>query len=317
MTPLDFKLGALREYGEEGLEHRSMIAEFFRLDNLKEMTPEVRRVINTTVNKFTTDSQGKLNIPNPSVLVLEIMTEIVSELLFGRDFNPPKAANGQDFCRELMDILKLISSDRVNASLINFLGRNIPVRWGLLPGAREAQKRIYDLVESLKTQLLVRKKKLEQETKRNHLNLVDMLLDYNNHAPVDKKLSLEEMAGYCNSFLIAGLETSSITAKAMIYFLGKDKELQEQVRSEIKELNLDRADISLEDLDKCPLLDKLVHEALRVYTPSPVLFPREVMKDLKIGNIEFRKGDQINILVGPQMWDQADFGGRTFNMDSI
>ena len=126
------------------------------------------------------------------------------------------------------------------------------------------------------------------------------------------------MVGDCNVFLLAGFDTTTTSVHSMIYNLGLKPDLQAKLRKEIRTLRLNERDTTLETLDTGVLLEKIVRETIRVHPPVALVFNREIMTDFKLGPYNIRKGDGVNFMIAPMLWDQEVFeSGFEFNEETI
>ena len=73
------------------------------------------------------------------------------------------------------------------------------------------------------------------------------------------------------TFLIAGHETTSQALTWSLYLLALFPEWQERVREEVRGVAGKGGRIGREDIGKLPLLDAVFQEAMRLYSPVPIL----------------------------------------------
>jgi cytochrome P450 len=81
------------------------------------------------------------------------------------------------------------------------------------------------------------------------------MLDYNEKAPQDKKLSMTQMIGNCNIFLIAGYDTTANSINSMIYNLAHRPELLHRLAEAVK--HLDKPNLTFQEIDEVGLLEKV------------------------------------------------------------
>jgi len=86
--------------------------------------------------------------------------------------------------------------------------------------------------------------------------------------------------------------TSSVTT--LVYELGRNKDWQEKLRAEIKELGLNNGRIPYELLNKLPLTEYAFKEALRLNPPVPAM-PRRTKKDVEFAGHHIPEGTILSI----------------------
>ncbi|KAH0999248.1 hypothetical protein HUJ04_003272 [Dendroctonus ponderosae] len=104
----------------------------------------------------------------------------------------------------------------------------------------------------------------------------------------------------CESFFmfLAGHETSSSTSTFALFCLAQDPEIQEKLRTEIKDvLKKHNGKFTYDALMEMEYLDKVVRETFRIYPVVPVI-PRRCTKDYKVNNtnIVIEKGMRLGYL---------------------
>jgi hypothetical protein len=95
-----------------------------------------------------------------------------------------------------------------------------------------------------------------------------------NNAPVYKQLSLRGVSGKdltseVMDHFIAGAEAPRTTLTYLEWELSKDATLQARLREELRTLPQQDGNLDFRALDSLPLLDAILTETLRVYTPTP------------------------------------------------
>jgi len=95
------------------------------------------------------------------------------------------------------------------------------------------------------------------------------------------------------TFLMAGHETTSQALTWTLYLLALFPEWQERLREEVRRVN-PNGDIGGDDIGKLQLLDAVFQEAIRLYSPAPVLMRRTVAP-VRLDGITLGKGATIII----------------------
>ena len=213
-----------------------------------------------------------------------LIITIVTILIFGEGADIPTFDNGLTFCDELMGLLSDIFPGIVYDSF-NRLLRDWPNKLNLMPSARRAQKRNDYMSKKLTECIQERAKGFAETGKKYSFCLLDMMVEYNSIADVDKRLTIDDMIGNCVLFLVAGYDTTSTAVTSMIYALADRLELYQKVRDEIKKLDSDS--VTREQIEECLILDQLLKEAIRVNPPSAFVFERLAIKDFSLGKYRF------------------------------
>jgi cytochrome P450 len=94
------------------------------------------------------------------------------------------------------------------------------------------------------------------------------------------------------TFLVAGHETTSQALTWSLYLLALFPEWQERVREEVLRVVGKGARVSREDIGKLSLLDAVFQEAMRLYSPVPILM-RLTTRPVTIGGVSLKQGAMI------------------------
>lgn len=316
--PGDLKtnLGFIFEQGEKGLEHRAIFSEFFSYTHMNKLIPAIRKIIEKEFELLTV-KEGKLVMENGSKRFIEhLVLTIINMLIFGEDVQIPKAESGLTFFEELLDLLSSIfpgiiydKANRVMRDLLN--------RFDLIPSAKRARHRSKFISSALQSFIEKRRGDLHSKQREAGFCLIDMMLLHNEKSS-QGKLTMEDMIGNCNLFLVAGYDTTATAMCSMIYAMATVPDLYQLVADCSKDL--DRYDVTREQLEQNDILEKLMRESIRLYPPSAFVFERLVMKDFTLagGKLVFKSGDKIQVPLGPLMWQEDVFGNlRSFDLNCI
>ncbi|KAL6967891.1 hypothetical protein U1Q18_033700 [Sarracenia purpurea var. burkii] len=110
----------------------------------------------------------------------------------------------------------------------------------------------------------------------------------------------------CKNIYQAGYEATATSATWCLMLLASNKKWQERVRAEIFEIcngQIPDADM----IRKMKQLTMVIHESLRLYPPA-MLISREVLNDMKFGNIDLPKGINLWIMVVTLHTDPTNWG---------
>ncbi|HZP09281.1 cytochrome P450 [Methyloceanibacter sp.] len=94
------------------------------------------------------------------------------------------------------------------------------------------------------------------------------------------------------TFLVAGHETTSQALTWSLYLLALFPEWQERLREEVRQAVGDGGSIARDDIAKLVLLDQAFQEAMRLYSPVPLLM-RLTTRPVTVGDVALKKGAMI------------------------
>ncbi|KAI8005499.1 Cytochrome P450 81Q32 [Camellia lanceoleosa] len=135
---------------------------------------------------------------------------------------------------------------------------------------------------------------------------------------IDSLLSLQEAEPefYTNNIingiililLIAGTETSSTAMEWAMSLLLNHPNAMTKVRAEIEAHDGQHHLLDEQDLPKLNYLCNVVKEALRLYSPAPILVPHEASEDCTVGGYDVPQGTMlmVNVLAihrDPKLWE--------------
>ncbi|XP_053951718.1 probable cytochrome P450 311a1 isoform X1 [Anastrepha ludens] len=184
-----------------------------------------------------------------------------SELLFKRMINP---LLGLDFifrrtkmCRELYASLAVINELMISVIDARVEALQLQAEFGL------------DLSPATS----------ENGIRKQRRTLLDTLLT----AEIDgQKLTRAEICDEVNTFVFAGVDTTTAAMCFVLYSLGKYPAEQQKLIAEIEEYSLRYADLTVDALNRLEYLDLFIKEVLRYYTVVP-LTGRQTTTDTVIG----------------------------------
>ncbi|XP_066257307.1 probable cytochrome P450 6a13 [Euwallacea similis] len=130
-------------------------------------------------------------------------------------------------------------------------------------------------------------------------DLMQLLMQLKEKYHIDSKegLSENDIIAQCFLFFFAGFETSSTTMTFTLLLLAQHQDIQDKLRREIVEvLDKHQGKLSYEALMDMKYLEQVIHEALRLFPPVPIL-PRECTKDYQVPGTDMivEKGTTVHV----------------------
>jgi len=287
------------ENSEEALYKRAIFAEFFRIDNLSTVIPDISRVMQSRLTVILQridahpDRQITIDLSKEITAAVEEIGE--QALLAGNCRNT--TVDGKSICQGLLEAVHNINSRRAALHPINVLTYGWAGKLGLIPSLNKGLS-LYRKCERAVSEAYNSRSALPTDSLNT--SIIDLMVKHNRSNP---KYSLTEAdcIGYMITFILAGVHTSTELAQSGLYNIAKDKDLQEKIRSEIRKYNLLREGVVIADLDKAEYVNCLFRETLRVYSPAPFTFQRRLMKDFTLGQYSFKQGDMMVVQVAGTM----------------
>ncbi|RGP78931.1 hypothetical protein FLONG3_2836 [Fusarium longipes] len=135
-------------------------------------------------------------------------------------------------------------------------------------------------------------KRLHNEKKNDRRDLLDMLLEASAENP--DKLSMEDIKAEMFVFLLAGSDTSAVTATFCFMKLLENPVSYEALQKELDELITSPSDpIVDENTCNLPYLNAVIHETLRMLPPAAGGFARQALDPVTIGDYALPAGTLV------------------------
>jgi cytochrome P450 len=111
-------------------------------------------------------------------------------------------------------------------------------------------------------------------------------------------------------FLFAGHETTALALTWALYLLAFDRDVQDRARAEVRGALGGREAAELADLDRMPLVARVIDEALRLYAPAGFT-TRRALEDDELSGVPVRAGATIILAIHAMhrhhlLWDAPD-----------
>jgi len=90
-------------------------------------------------------------------------------------------------------------------------------------------------------------------------------------ASESERLPENELIGQMSTMTFGAMDTTSGALSRILHLLAKNPNTQAELRNEISEARAKSGDLDYNSLDDLPLLDAVIRETLRLYTPVPLV----------------------------------------------
>ncbi|XP_033326768.2 putative cytochrome P450 6a14 [Megalopta genalis] len=138
--------------------------------------------------------------------------------------------------------------------------------------------------------------------KKNNIvrnDFINTLMDIRDHPEKlgDIELTDSLLAAQAFVFFIAGFETSSSTISNALYELALNQDIQDKLRSEIKEHHeINNGEWHYENIKAMPILDGVFKETLRMYPPVPFI-TRKSVDDYTFADLKFSIPKGVSVFI--------------------
>uniref|UniRef100_A0A1B0D380 Cytochrome P450 n=1 Tax=Phlebotomus papatasi TaxID=29031 RepID=A0A1B0D380_PHLPP len=237
--------------GQEWKDKRAEITPAFTQLRIKAMYPVIEDVCERMKKYIIKENKQAIECREMSA---KFTTDVVSSCIFGVDAG--SFAGGNAPIREM------------GKRILNFSPRLM--LYFLLVQLVPAFKKFFkiSLVEKVVETFFVGiMKDAIDLRKRNKIDRTDYL-HYLLELQERKKLTELDMVAHAITFFLDGFETSSIVLSFTLYELAKNKDVQDKLRSEIRETIKKHGEITFDVVHEMPYLEQVVAESLRLHPPA-------------------------------------------------
>jgi cytochrome P450 family 4 subfamily V len=280
-------------------KHRRTLSMIFHYEFMKSKIPLIITTTREFLDKLAKGDLKKVNIMDH---YHTITGEVVGRIFFGDNLNQ-YTFDGELLTLSLATLMKDIAV--ASTTLLKLIIGDKLYR--KTPAMRRMADKIYRF-RSVCQGIVQHRKEARANGKRNPdtKDLLDLLLD-------NAEMSDTEIIDEFVSFFMAGMDTTGHLVIMMTYALAKYPEYQVQIREEVQNVYTGKKpeEVTLESLKELSTMDLVLKETLRMWNPTPGIFPREAIKDHKLGNINVKKGtivaiNQVGIFSSPKYWEEPD-----------
>ncbi|CAD8159924.1 unnamed protein product [Paramecium pentaurelia] len=207
-------------------QQRNLLGEAFTFEKLKQRTPIINQVLLEKLEK-----DDKTNI-------LDFLTKTSSDIIIKTFFCKELQdiiVQGNDITTEMIDLITELGNMQMNDFYVSIklalMGRKA---FGFLPSKKEKllDARIDRLIDD--TLMPIIKNKIANYKPNQNQDFIDLYIHaYLNQKPNEPKITELELCQLFVSIVSAGTDTSSHQIAITLYYLGIERQAQEEIRQEI------------------------------------------------------------------------------------
>ena len=214
---------------------RAIFAEIFFPQNLKNHTPQIRKIVQRHFNRIKEDikrtgaqtKDGRLEAEiELKPYVRKIFTDMVSFVLFGGEI---PEVEGVLIVDQIKDVIEGSFKNKLDP--LNLLSFELYSKLGLSPEFNKVKVMYRKIIKKLKEVVK------ERENKKNYQfgsNVIDLLILKNRELEAqgkrDQMMGYDEMAQNIFSLIFGGMDTSRNMTETALYKLSMEPELQSKLR---------------------------------------------------------------------------------------
>jgi cytochrome P450 len=172
-----------------------------------------------------------------------------------------------------------------------------PADWFPYPGRKQKLQAMATLHNMIKGQIRQRREAASAHAdKTDYLAMLLSAHDEEAQTAATATLTNEEICDNCLVLFAAGHDTTATVLTWWIGLMAQHPEYVAKVRQEVEEALGDR-NPTAEELSRLKWTNATIKEAMRLYPPTPNLFFRRAVRDVRIGEWHVAKGASVNIPV--------------------
>ncbi|XP_069094783.1 cytochrome P450 2G1-like isoform X2 [Pleurodeles waltl] len=237
---------------------------------------------------------------DPTLHVSNAASNVTCSVIFGKRFD----YQNKDF----LDLLRMINEVAVLASSLS--GQLYSMYTDILEYLPGPHKEIHGVLKCLE-KFVEKRVKMNQETldpnsPRDYIDCFLMKMEEEKDNP-ETEFYMSQLVKSVLSLFIAGTETVSTTLRHALLLLIKYPEIEDKVIGEIDNV-IGRLRIpSVEDRNKMPYTDAVIHEIQRFSDIVPLGVPHMVMRDTNFRGFTLPKGTEVYPILSSVLRDPTQF----------
>ncbi|XP_078517149.1 cytochrome P450 2G1-like [Lissotriton helveticus] len=237
---------------------------------------------------------------NPKDLFGAVNTNIVFSVMFGKryDYTDP----------EFLSVIH--TSNACFHGMSTFWGQmydTYPRVMDFLPGPHhKIFKHLLDLKAFAEKAVKTHQGTLDLSNPRDYIDCFLIKMEQEKQNPATEFNMINLLISTLNIFF-AGIETVASTLTYGCLILLKYPEVKEKMQEEIDEVIGRHRQISVEDRNKMPYTDAVIHEIQRYCNLLPFGVPHSVICNTKFRGYTIPKGTDVFFMLGTVMWDREKF----------
>ncbi|XP_064003039.1 cytochrome P450 2J2-like isoform X2 [Pogoniulus pusillus] len=235
---------------------------------------------------------------NPRVLLTNAVSDIICSITFGNRFD----YHDEDF-QKLLQLLE--ETVRLHGTIASQLYSSFPTVMKFLPGSHQTILKNWKVMRSFVMEKIDRHK--EDWNPSESRDYIDSYLQEMAKGDSSSSFQEENLVACVLDLLFAGTETTATTLRWALLYMAIHPEIQARVQDEIDLVIGQVRQPALEDRDKMPYTNAVIHEVQRMGNIIPFNVPRAATRDTVVSGYTIPKGTFTVINLGSLMFDKNEW----------
>ncbi|XP_058193593.1 cytochrome P450 CYP749A22-like isoform X2 [Rhododendron vialii] len=280
--------------GEKWTKLRKIANHAFYAESLKGMVPAMIASVETMLERWRQCEGKEIEVNQESRL---LSSEVISRTAFGSSY-----LEGEKIFAMLTEMGTISSRNRFKIRL-HGIGKFLKSRDDL--ESDKLQQAIRELIIAM---INKREEKMMRGEENNYGSDFLGSLIKASHDPDEKnRISVDEMVDECNTFYLAGQETTNAFLAWCLLLLAIHTDWQEKARKEVFEL-FGQQNPNAEGIARLKIMSMILNETLRLYPPVTSMFKR-LEGEVRLGKMIIPANAHVVIPVlalqhDPEIWGQ-------------
>ncbi|KAL4498158.1 hypothetical protein ABPG73_006632 [Tetrahymena malaccensis] len=294
--------------GKQWQRQRQFLGKSFHFEEIKNYLPEIKMISENVFGNFNLKESEKKEI-NAVQICQKVTSEVVFKIFFGsssqnlvittQEGHQIKVA--EELVSAIVDSMQIFNTDKIALLKWIFLEKN-STKYFITKSEKQLKDRLFAIKQACLSVIKKRNDELTQDVSQAKYNFLDQYLK-EMITNQNTQITYEEIIDNYLTLFFAGTDTTGNMTGVALYYLSINPHIQKQARNEIlqklsqKTVSLDPKELfysfSFDDIASLNLLNSILKESLRLIPPAIDVFPREAVQDIRIGELEIKKGDIV------------------------
>ena len=290
-------LGVFAAEGEAWRRQRKLLSPGFQSAHLETFYPSLATITQRLRSLLEREAQQGSAV-DILPLLFRYTVDVTSIVSFGSDLDTLQ--KGPDALHALLEHILPAIQQRLVAPFPYW--RMMPSAWRIERTLKQLRKVLQELIDSARSTL-----EREPERLATPRTLLDAMLAARDEEGGMTHFTDDEVFANVLTLLLAGEDNSAITQTWILYYLALMPAVQARARQEVDEVLGTAVQPTLEHLKKMPYMAGMAQEALRLRSPTPLIY-LEANEATVVGDVAVPAGSMVIPLTRLPCLDNSLFG---------